>query len=174
MDRKDYRPLAIFLWAFAEPMFWPVLPDYALVLLCLFAPAKWRTWCAIAWCGSMAGMWTMLAVCTAYPDWVGTWLFRTPFTHFGMAHTIANTASWLQPFSGVPVKVWIFADKLDTLNGFASVAAARLARMVATSAISAFVGMRFRNYLAHYGVPVALVYSAIFLWLLAMTSAPKK
>lgn len=107
--RADSRGglIGMFVWAFAEALVWPIIPDASLALLVASRPRRWAALAASAVAGSVAGgvagvvaaarglTWPLWLTTTRMADAVAVWLRDGAA---GLAH---------QPLSGVPYKVFV-------------------------------------------------------------------
>lgn len=139
----------MFLWAFAEALVWPIIPDASLALLVLARPRRWFTLSLSAVGGSIAGGAAGVLAAAQGLRW------PLPLTTPRM---VASVEAWLgagadglahQPLSGAPYKVfvaeapeagisvWEFA--LATLQ----YRAPRLVLVAAITAVVAALGWRF-------------------------------
>lgn len=159
MRSKLYQPVSrlvqsvagsatAFLWAFAEALFWPILPDYYLFAVGPAALGRWWRLALFATAGSVAGgsigYWISHVRESAFP------LQVAPLITEGM---IATAASWIadqgagavlrQPLSGIPYKVFVYLSgeiRLPFAAFLLASLAARAIRIFAAAGLGAALG----------------------------------
>jgi hypothetical protein len=142
------------LWSWGEAIFWVILPDFLLVPLGLLAPERrWRFW-AVAVLSSSLGTLTLMGLVHLFPgDWLGR-IWALPLTGPHMVPRLESlieqfgwTALWMQPVSGVPVKVWtlytLTEDPFPFLALWGITTLARALRMAAVTAGTGWLHRRF-------------------------------
>jgi 1-acyl-sn-glycerol-3-phosphate acyltransferase len=142
--RADSRAGAagVFVWAFAEAMVWPVIPDASIALLTAARPRRWPVLALAATAGSIAGGVTGWWATAA--GWHWPLPLTTPRMHTAVQAWFADGAAGLahQPLSGVPYKVFVAAAP-DAGVGAVDLALATLryrgVRFTATAALVALV-----------------------------------
>lgn len=99
--------VAVFAWAFAEALVWPIVPDIAVAALVLAAPRRIVPVAAAAIAGSVAG--GLAAFVLANPallDHVPLVTDRMQTESLAQMTERGAAGIWSQPFSGIPYKVY--------------------------------------------------------------------
>lgn len=162
---SPYGPVLTCLWAAAEALSWPLVPELAVGVLVLAAPRSWLRLAAAAVLGSVAGG------ALAYTLAAGGVRLPAPLTTYRMHAAVAEqtadrgpAAVRAQPLSGVPYKVYARQAGRARVGLPAFVAEstlARGARIVAVAALLAAVSAVLRTVLARrYAVVLAAVLPA--------------
>ena len=167
--------LLVAVWAFLEAMVWPVVPELLLVVLVLAAPAMWWRLTVTALVAGVLGGVVMLGVAGAGVD------LPQPLVTDRMRESAAADvgelgapAVHLQPFSGIPLKVYATAAGESDVDPLAFAAHSSIARggrfvlVVAVAAIAATAARRWRRY---YPLAVAAVVSGFALGLARVVGA---
>ncbi len=167
--------LLVAVWAFLEAMVWPVVPELLLVVLVLAAPAMWWRLTVTALVAGVLGGVVMLGVAGAGVD------LPQPLVTDRMRESAAADvgelgapAVHLQPFSGIPFKVYATAAGESDVDPLAFAAHSSIARggrfvlVVAVAAIAATAARRWRRY---YPLAVAAVVSGFALGLARVVGA---
>jgi membrane protein YqaA with SNARE-associated domain len=166
----------MFAWALGEATVWPVIAD---ALLAPMAAASRRP-AALA-CASISGM-TLggVAACIyayTWPRSAHAVLQRLPLTRTDQLGTAEARllrhgagALWLQPYSGIPMKVWSVAGgqaRLHPVRAVPIFIASRALRMSLTAAIAHLLGARFHELLRRrFGLLSALYITGfVAIWL---------
>jgi membrane protein YqaA with SNARE-associated domain len=108
-------PLAVFLWALAEAVALPVIPDVLLGLLLLAAPRRFVILFASLCLGSLAGSLLLYGLTVADPEAVRHLLLGLPGINEPMVRAASGTVASGGPTSlllfgpGTPLKVFTFA-----------------------------------------------------------------
>lgn len=108
-------PLSVFLWAFAEAVALPVIPDVLLGLLLLAAPRRFAILFASLCLGSLAGSLLLYAVTAADAEAVRQGLLALPGINQPMVAAASGTVASGSPIClllfgpGTPLKVFTFA-----------------------------------------------------------------
>lgn len=132
----------IFVWAFAEALVWPIIPDASLALLVASRPRRWPALAAAAVAGSVAGGVagvTAAAQGLSWPLWLTTPRMAAAVDEWFSAGAAALAH---QPLSGVPYKVFVVAapDAGVSVAPFAlATLQYRAPRLVAVAALTAVV-----------------------------------
>jgi membrane protein YqaA with SNARE-associated domain len=139
----------MFAWAFSEAIFWPLIPDVLLVLLVAGNRRRFYVPLAAAIVGSAAGGAALYLFAYWQPEQAADFLNALPLvTDSQIARATDGIADdgaaafWLQPWSGVPFKVWAVAAGGDGVAPHAAIPifiVARLARMAVFAALTACV-----------------------------------
>jgi membrane protein DedA with SNARE-associated domain len=170
------------LWAALEAIVWFILPDYLLLIFAVIAPARGKQWFCSALAGSIIGAILMVGICLWQPEWVPSWLFSLPFTHSGMLDRITHlkaeygvVAIAMQPFSGVPAKVWIYDAAIRVVEQpllFLSLLTfGRACRMALVTSVGIWLGKHFPSQIRQYWFLLWAAYTALFLVGLWKTAA---
>lgn len=134
---------ALFIWAFAEALVWPIIPDASLAVLVVGRPRRWLSLAAAAVAGSVAGGATGLLAAARGLTW------PLPLTTPRMTEAVEG---WLevgasglahQPLSGVPYKVFVAGAPEAGISVWAFIAGTvqyRAPRLIAVAAVTALVG----------------------------------
>ena len=141
--------VAMFAWAFAEALVWPIIPDASLAMLVLARPRRWFVLGMTAVAGSVAGGAAGVLAAAQGLSW------PLPLTTPRM---VTSVEGWLtagadglahQPLSGVPYKVFVAEapqagiSAWDFVVGTLQYRAPRLVAVAAITAVAAAVGWRF-------------------------------
>jgi membrane protein YqaA with SNARE-associated domain len=159
--------LLVAVWAFAEALSWPLLPEAILAVLCVAAPKAGSRLAATAAAGSVAGGaagYLLAAQGITLPQ---------PLTTARMQETVAAqvaadgaTAVRAQPLNGIPYKVYAAAtgQRRAGLARFSLASAqARGARILAAGMIMTIAGActaRFRRLYPAYLLALVVVVAA--------------
>ncbi len=116
--------ILLFAWSVAESIAWFILPDFLLFTMgFLLLPGHQKQrfrlwvirWAIIAAIGSLCGTGLMIGLCKIFPAEVEGVLFQLPFTLPWMMLKITDLAEQhglsailIQPYSGIPVKIWTY------------------------------------------------------------------
>ncbi|HEY9789299.1 MAG TPA: hypothetical protein V6D22_02795 [Candidatus Obscuribacterales bacterium] len=167
---EPWQVVALFLWAFAEAVFWPFMPDALLVPLAAFQPSTWWMLIPIAVAGSAVG--GVASYLLARRTDVSAVLSGMPFVRPPM---VAQCNLWLaaegargvrhQALSMVPFKVFAFTAGKLTLPLPTFIAWAMLvrgARFMVVCAIAAVSGIILKTPLALYPAPFLIAWAVAF------------
>lgn len=159
-----------FAWGVAEATFFFVLPDFFLAPA-IIANKKNTVKIALAIiAGTATGSVVMLVLTSLYPDALYDILVRIPFTNADMFARVAeligsNLAIFLQPFGGVPVKVWLWS----AANTGASISIffillmlGRLLRVTIVALSALLVERLFGAYIRKRAIMFFVIYAVIF------------
>lgn len=141
--------VAMFVWAFAEALVWPIIPDAGLALLVLSGPRRWLPLSMTAVVGSVAGGAAGVLADARGLSWPLP--LTTPRMQTAVEGWLAAGADGLahQPLSGVPYKVFVAQAPeagipvWDFVAGTLQYRAPRLILVAAVTAVVAAVGWRF-------------------------------
>jgi membrane protein YqaA with SNARE-associated domain len=128
-------PLAVFLWAFAEAIALPVIPDVLLGLLLLAAPRRFALLFGSLCLGSLAGSLLLYALTVADPAAVRQGLLVLPGINQPMVTAASATVESGSPTClmlfgpGTPLKVFAFAWANAAISPIGFVPAVILNRM---------------------------------------------
>jgi len=139
----------MFMWAVAEAIWWPLVPDSFLMGLAFAAPKKWRRLWLTAVAGTVVGGLIGITLSHLGAEW------GLPLVTDRM---IAAADVWLdggsiglahQPLSGVPYKVFVTqvpAHDISMAAWVASTIVFRGGRMLIAGALAAFFGSLLWNW----------------------------
>lgn len=161
---------AMALWAVAEALAWPVIPDFLLLPLVVLAPRRWAHLFAAALAGSLLGGALSYAAGSAEAGRV--LLDHAPLVtdrmvaDAGARLTADGGAALLsQPLAGIPYKVFSYQAApagVGAADFVAFSALARGARFLAIALIGAFAGKWLRPVWERFGAHVLLLYGIGF------------
>jgi 1-acyl-sn-glycerol-3-phosphate acyltransferase len=164
----------MFGWAFAEAIAWPIIPEFLLVPLAAGAAARRRIWGLLlsSILGSAVGGALLYLYAMKHPDEARASLARLPLVtdrQIGRASVSLRThgvgALLLQPWMGVPLKVWaiIAAEQgLDPRLAIPTFAISRALRMAVLSVLAAMMGDWLRPFLRDHSLFAAVAYVIVF------------
>lgn len=160
------------VWALAEALIWPVLPDALLVPLAVGARRRFIRILLAAVVGMALGGTLLFLFARAAPTAASRYLTWLPLVQDGQVarareYLAAHGAAALlvQPWSGVPFKVW------GLLAGMAGMPAwhvvptfivARAARMALVATLARLIARRFPMLIQDFFLPLALIYIVLF------------
>jgi 1-acyl-sn-glycerol-3-phosphate acyltransferase len=170
----------MFVWALAEAVVWPVIPDALLVPLAAGARRHCTRPLLAAIAGMALGGTLLFTVARSAPEAAARYLAWLPLVGEGQVATARErlaehgaAAFLIQPWSGIPFKVW------GLLAGMAGMPAwpvvplfivARAARMTVFAALARLLARRFDASLRDFSLYLALIYVALFVtgwWLVS-------
>ncbi|MGW4206125.1 lysophospholipid acyltransferase family protein [Streptomyces sp. NPDC004726] len=157
---RRWLPIA-FVWAFAEALSWPLMPELLLAAACVAAPYAALRLSLTALAGSLAGSLLALQLAGAgvgLPAPLTTDRMRAEARH-QLALESADAVRH-QPWNGIPFKVYAAeAGRADVPAGdwLASAAAARGSRTLMVGLAFAALGVLLRRYRRYYPVYLALL-----------------
>jgi membrane protein YqaA with SNARE-associated domain len=164
----------MFVWAFAEAIVWPVIPDFLLVPL-MAANRRHPVALLLAAIAGMAtgGIATFMFASVA-PNAARDVLVHLPMVSDSDIAEAARrlredgaSAFLLQPWSGIAFKVWGVQAGVMDMSPFKAVpafVAARAARMTIFASVAWLAGARLRGFLRDFSIYVAIAYLAIFFY----------
>ncbi|MFI2208262.1 lysophospholipid acyltransferase family protein [Streptomyces sp. NPDC020141] len=150
-----------FVWAFAEALSWPLMPELLLAAACTAAPRAALRLSATALAGSLAGSLLTLQLAgagLAPPAPLTTDRMRAEARQQVAAESAGAVRH--QPWNGIPFKVYAAeAGRADAPSGewLASAAAARGSRTLTTGLSFAALALLLRRFRRFYGVFLALL-----------------
>jgi 1-acyl-sn-glycerol-3-phosphate acyltransferase len=161
---------AMAIWAVAEALAWPVIPDFLLLPLVVLAPRRWMHLFAAALAGSLLGGALSYAV---GPTGAGAMLLdhaplvTEPMVAEAGARLAGDGASALlsQPLAGIPYKVFSYqAAEAGVAGGefIAFSALARGARLLAVAVAGALAGRWLRPLWERFGAHALALYAVGF------------
>ncbi|HJR46072.1 MAG TPA: 1-acyl-sn-glycerol-3-phosphate acyltransferase [Actinomycetota bacterium] len=165
----------VFAWAFAEALWWPVIPDFLVALLALAAPGRWLILAVAATAGSVLGG-GVASQLGGVGDWLASnALLVTPRMHEEAAMWMAESGAaglLKQPLSGIPYKVFALraTDVGLALPSFISMSfVARGLRIGAVAAIFAGGGLALQRVWQRIFGAFLITYCIVFGFGLAAT-----
>ncbi len=168
-------------WSFMEAICWFILPDYLLLIMVVLCPTKAKRFAIISLVFSMLGCIVMLGLVGCFPEQIGHFIFTLPFTSAGMLtkvhhleHMYGITATFLQPASAIPAKVWTYAAiyqfHWNLFIFWSFLAIARGSRMAVIAALGWWIGRYLSRKLSGYWLIWLTLYSMLFFLVLAKIS----
>jgi membrane protein YqaA with SNARE-associated domain len=170
-------PLALFLWAAAEAVALPVIPDVLLGLLVLAAPRRLPILFAALCLGSLAGSLLLYGLTVADPEAVRHLLLGLPAIDEPMLAAASATVASGNPMclllfgAGTPLKVYTFAwaNAAVSPTGFLpAVVLNRISRIGPLAVAQAGLGALAPDFLRRHERLVIAVYVAAYLALYAL------
>ncbi|HEV2754967.1 MAG TPA: lysophospholipid acyltransferase family protein [Actinomycetota bacterium] len=161
---------AMAVWAVAEALAWPVIPDFFLLPLVVLAPHRWRLLFAAALAGSLAG--GVISYAAGSGEAGRALLEHAPLVTDRMVGEAAarladggGGALLTQPLAGIPYKVFSYQAAPAGVTGVEFVAfsaVARGARFLAMALIGAALGRWLRPLWKRFGGHALVLYAAAF------------
>jgi hypothetical protein len=176
VERFARRPAAattIALWAAAEAIVLPVVPDVALCLLVLAAPSRAVRLFAALVVGALAGTLVMAAFATQAPDAARAVLLSLPaidpavLDEAGRALASDGVAGFGQLGPGAPLKVYTvewLGQGGDIAGLLAGAALNRITRIVPALVVAALIGQFAGAFLRRHSRATLVVYAAFWLF----------
>ncbi len=113
----------MFVWAFAEAIFWPVIPDFLLVLIVAGNRKRFYVPLAAALAGSAFGVSLLYSLGYWFPVQGGDVLHALPLVSESQIQRVSLAVSedglgalWQQPWSGIPLKVWALVGAIQGIQ----------------------------------------------------------
>jgi membrane protein YqaA with SNARE-associated domain len=165
-------PLAVFVWAFAEAVALPVIPDVLLGLLLLAAPRRFVVLFGSLCLGSLAGSLLLYALTVAGPDTVRQGLLALPGINRPMVTAAAATVASGSPTClllfgpGTPLKVFTFAwasGAISPVGFLPAVILNRVSRIAPLALAQAGLGLVAPDFLRRHVRVVLGLYGAAYL-----------
>ncbi len=169
--------VAVFVWAFAEAIAWPIIPDVIVGLLALVMPCRAVRLFIAMTLGSLAGSAVLSALTLAAPDAVQTMLLALPAIHPPMLanamHAVASgdPLSMAQLGPGTPLKVFTYAWAIgpgSPLGLAAGVVLNRIARVGPVVLALAILGSAAPAFLRRFDRLTLVVYAMAYIALYAV------
>jgi membrane protein YqaA with SNARE-associated domain len=160
------------LWALAEAIVWPIIPDFLLVLIAIARPRRVHHSLAACIAGSAAGASVVYGLAWIWPAEAYQALPRLPLTfeadiadvHERIARDGAFAFVW-QPISGIPFKVWGIVAAVSGVPPTIALPVAilaRTARMTVVAVVASMLGARFNHAIRDHWLILMVVYVVIF------------
>ncbi|MDR1124294.1 MAG: hypothetical protein LBL61_06945 [Elusimicrobiota bacterium] len=168
-------PAIIGIWAFLEATVFFIMPDFLLCPAVIARPKQSRDILLMTVIGSVLGMTALAAVCFACPGEIRRLFVYIPFTSDAMFEKVileinSSFSVFFQPFSGIPVKVWIWTAIISKTNFFSFFTVIILGRVfrflmvtLMSLGIEKIVGKPLRNYAVLF-LPLYAIAFFIGLW----------
>ncbi len=164
------------IWAFFEASIWFVIPDFLLLILCVFSPKKYKIFFITCILFSIVGISAYFLFTSQYLDISSKMLRSTPFLNENMLDRVDSrynqegviAAIW-QTTTVTPVKVWTFKAVEHKFNFFSYllfIAISRAIRMLLVCIIFSYLGRRLSNFLLRNTVQFLLLYLVVFFFVL--------
>jgi 1-acyl-sn-glycerol-3-phosphate acyltransferase len=175
-ERFASSPAATILlavWALAEATFWPIIPDFLLAPVAAGNRRRFRVPLVATIAGSAFGGAVLLMFAYSNPSEAEAFLRHLPLVTDSQIsratarlEALGTPAFLLQPWSGVPFKVWgvqAAQQQLDIRLVVPAFIAGRAIRMTVVAAICRVAAGRFRGLLRKFFLFGALAYLVLFL-----------
>lgn len=165
-------PLAVFLWALAEAVALPVIPDVLLGLLLLAAPRRFVVLFASLCLGSIAGSLLLYALTMADPEAVRQGLLALPGINQPMVTAASGTVASSSPTClllfgpGTPLKVFTFAwanGAISPIGFLPAVILNRVSRIAPLAVAQVALGLVAPDFLRRHERIVLGLYGAAYL-----------
>lgn len=171
------RPASLILmaiWAFAESIVWPIIPDFLLVLLAIGRPRGAPYSLAACVAGSAVGAVLLYGFSWARPADAARFLPYIPLVFEADVTSVREriaqdgSAAFLgQPVSGIPFKVWAIVSATSGIPPFMALPVAvlaRAARMTVMALLAAILGAQFGRFIRDRWLWFLLIYLSIFVF----------
>lgn len=162
----------LFLWAVAEAIFWPIIPDALLIPMSAAGRRKYWPILGAAVLGSALGGIVIYLFAYFAPSSAGAFLIRLPLVQDFMIEGASTAldqqgvAAFLtQPWSGISYKIYAVLAGVQGLDPLAVIPlsiVARSLRMLIASGVAALIVGRFSNFFRNYWLYAVLAYVVIF------------
>lgn len=163
-----------FCWAFFEAIFWFILPDFFLAPAVISRPKLAKRLLLSVITGTMLGTMTMLILASLFFSQIAVMISNVPFTTQEMIPRVETqlqsgiVSVILQPFSGIPVKVWsytVIASGYSVIYYYIAVNIGRIIRFLLVCGVSLGIAKLCHNRRISYKVKILLwtAYIATFL-----------
>lgn len=162
----------MFLWALAEAIVWPVIPDFLLAPLAAANRRRFAVPLAAAIAGSTLGGMVAYLVASLLPDHAGTLLRLLPLvSERQISAAQQSLAIWgaaaflFQPWSGTPLKVWVVVAAGQGMPPWPAIPlfiAARAVRMAGVALGARLLAGRFARIVRDFSLYLGAIYVALF------------
>ncbi len=169
----------MFLWALAEATVWPVIPDFLLAPLAAANRRRFFVPLAAAIAGSALGGVAAYLAASLLPNDAGSLLRLLPLVSARQISAAQQSlAAWgaaaflFQPWSGVPLKVWVVVAAGQGMPPWPAIPlfiAARAVRMAGVALGARLLAGRFAGIVRDFSLSLGAIYVALFCcgwWLL--------
>jgi 1-acyl-sn-glycerol-3-phosphate acyltransferase len=162
----------MFLWALAEAIVWPVIPDALLVPMAAGNRRRFYVPLAAAVCGSALGGLLLMLAAAWWPAPALAILEHLPLVTDRQIQTASHglatrgaLAFLAQPWSGVPLKVWGVMAGVHGIDPWSaiplSIAARTLRMAIVATAARLIVGL-LRSFLRDFSIYALAIYLVLF------------
>jgi 1-acyl-sn-glycerol-3-phosphate acyltransferase len=164
--------LAVFLWAFAEAVAFPVIPDVLLGLLLLAAPRRFAILFVSLCLGSLTGSLLLYALTAADPEGVRQGLLALPGINQPMVAAASRTVASGSPTClllfgpGTPLKVFTFAwanGGISAVGFLPAVVLNRVSRIAPLALVEVCLGLLAPGFLRRRERLVVSLYAVAYL-----------
>lgn len=162
----------MFVWAVAEAIVWPIIPDALLFPLIVARPRLAARLTACSAIGSALSGIALVLASLNQPASAAALLGKLPLVFDWQIQEVTQllgfagpAAFWGQPISGVPFKVWgIIAGVLglDPWQVIPTFATARTLRMIAVAAVGVLLGQTLHRWIRDHAISAAVGYLIVF------------
>ena len=162
------------VWAFAEPIVWPVIPDFLLVPLAVGNRRRFYVPLAMAALGSALGGSLLVIFSSFFPGRSLDFLSISPLTSAGQirearAQLSAHHAGAFvgQPWSGIPFRIYgalVGVEGVDTWRAIPAFVIARTLRMAFFATVARCLAGAFTRFFRDFSLPILLVYLVLFFY----------
>lgn len=163
----------MFVWAFAEAIWWPVIPDGLLNLLSVGARRRFWVVLLASILGSATGGTGLYLFLYFGPEVGEALLSSIPFSNKAKVMSATNAiashgslAFFWQPISGVALKYYAIVGATSGVSPWTAIPifiVARGVRMAVTASIFGLVGTKLSRHVRRYWLVLAPIYLSIFL-----------
>ena len=165
-----WRLMAV--WAIAEALVWPIIPDVLLGLLVIARPRRVAKTLTAAIVGSTVGAVLLYGLASSWPTQAERILPHLPLAFEADVISVRERigqdgalAFLQQPISGIPFKVWAIVGAtsgLPAVPALPIVILARAARMSLVALVVAVLGARFATRIRDYWLVLLAIYLTVF------------
>jgi membrane protein YqaA with SNARE-associated domain len=165
-------PLAMAIWAFAEAIIWPIIPDFLLAPMIIAWPRRTSPVLAACIAGSAVGAALIYALAWTWPAEAVRALPHLPLVFEAdiavVRQRIAQDGAFAflwQPISGIPFKVWAVVaaeNAVPPVIALPLAILARAARMTVVATVAALVGARFGQSIRDHWLILLALYVIVF------------
>lgn len=162
----------MFLWAVAEAIFWPVIPDALLIPMAAVGHQKYWRILRAAILGSALGGIIIYLFAYFAPEAAQAFLVGLPLVQDFMIEEASSKldkygvfAFWIQPWSGISYKIYAVLAGAGGLNPLVLLPMSILARslrMLIASGVAALAVAHFPKFFQDFWLYVALAYVVVF------------
>jgi membrane protein YqaA with SNARE-associated domain len=169
----------MFLWALAEAIFWPIIPDGLLFPMAIGRRTQYWKLLGVAILGSTLGGIAIYLFSYFLPEMARSILPHMPVIQAFMIEKVSIAldqqgamAFWTQPWSGIPFKVFAMEGGARGINPFRALSLsiiARGVRMFISSIIPWLLARHFSNIFRDFWIYFLLAYLIVFGYVWVMT-----
>lgn len=164
--------LLVFAWALAEATFWPIIPDFLLVLVVAGNRQRFYKPLAFAIAGAALGGIMMFLFAYLVPNEALAMLRYLPFARESQFHTVSAQfasngalAFFYQPWSGIQFKVWALIGGSQGIAPWLAIPCfivARALRMAVFATLARLLVGRFTSFVRDNSLYLAALYMVFF------------